>query len=62
MPSALGPDGQRATIAKLIHDELEAECKSVDLYRQQGSHQIDLLRQQQTAATESKYTRRLESL
>ena len=43
--SALGPDGQHATIAKFIQNELEVEREKVILLRQQGSQQTELLRE-----------------
>ena len=62
MLSALGRDGQHATIAKFIQNELDAERGKVALLHQQGSQQFDLLRQQRAAATGSTHTRRSESL
>ena len=56
MLSALGPDGQHATIAKFIQNELDAERGKVALLHQQGSQQTELLRQQQAAATGSTRT------
>ena len=67
--SALGPDGQHATIAKFIQNELDAEREKVTLPHQQGSQhtellrehsaqQFELLRQQRATATGSTYTRR----
>ena len=44
--SALGPDGQHATIAKFIQNELDAEREKVALLHQQGSQQTELLREQ----------------
>ena len=66
---ALGPNGQHATIAKLIQNELDVERGKVTLLHQQGSkhtellrehsaQQLELLRQQQATATGSTYTRR----
>ena len=66
MLSALGPDGQHATIAKFIQNELDAERDKVALLHQQGSQQtellrehsaqqFELLRQQQATATGSTY-------
>ena len=43
--SALGPDGQHATIAKFIQNELDAERGKVILLHQQGSQQTELLRE-----------------
>ena len=43
--SALGPDGQHATIAKFIQNELDAEQEKVTLLHQQGSQQTELLRE-----------------
>ena len=60
--SALGPDGQHATIAKFIQNELEVEREKVILLHQQGSQQTELLRQQQATATGSTYTRQPETL
>ena len=71
MLSALGPDGQHASIAKFIQNELHAERKRVSLLHQQGSQQTDLLReqsaqqfkllrQQQDHATGSTHSRRPE--
>ena len=71
--SALGPDGQHATTAKFIQNELDAEREKVILLHQQGSQQTELLRehsaqqfelvrQQQATATGSTYTRRPETL
>ena len=62
--SALGPDGQHATIAKFIQNELDVEREKVTLLHQKGSQQtellrehsaqqFELLRQQQDTATES---------
>ena len=73
MLSALGPDGQHATIAKFIQNELDAERGKVALLHQQGSQQtellreqsdqqFELLRQQQAAATGSTHSRRPDSL
>ena len=73
MLSALGPDGQHATVAKFIQNELDAERGNVALPHQQGSQQtellreqsaqqFELLRQQQATATGSKHSRRPESL
>uniref|UniRef100_M4BA58 Uncharacterized protein n=1 Tax=Hyaloperonospora arabidopsidis (strain Emoy2) TaxID=559515 RepID=M4BA58_HYAAE len=53
MLSALDPDGQHATIAKFIQNELDAEREKRTLLNQQGSYQFELLRQQQAAATGS---------
>ena len=50
---ALGPDGQHATIAKFIQNELDAEREKVTLLHQQGSQQTELLRQRQATATGS---------
>ena len=43
--SALGPDGQHATIAKFIQNELDAEREKVTLLHQQDSQQTELLRE-----------------
>ena len=44
--SALGPDGQHATIAKFIQNELDAERENkVALLHQQGFQQTELLRE-----------------
>ena len=43
--SALGSDGQHATIAKFIQNELDAEREKVTLLHQQGSQQTELLRE-----------------
>ena len=42
---ALGPNGQHATIAKLIQNELDVEREKVTLLLQQGSQQTELLRE-----------------
>ena len=66
--SALGPDGQHATIAKFIQNEHDAEREKVTFLHQQGSQQtellgqhsaqqFELLRQQQATATGATYTR-----
>ena len=71
--SALWPDGQHATIAKFIQNELDAVREKVTLLHQQGSQQTELLRehsakqfellsQQQATSTGSTYTRRPETL
>ena len=60
--SALGPDGQHATIAKFIQNEFDVEREKVTLLHQQGSQQFELLRQQQTTATGSTFIRRPETL
>ena len=39
---ALGPDGQHATLAKFIQNELDAEWVKVTLLHQQGSQQTEL--------------------
>ena len=56
MLSALDPDGQYATTAKFIQNELDAERGKVALLRRQGSQQKELLRQQKAAATGSTHT------
>ena len=43
--SALGPDGQHATIAKFIQNELNVDREKVTLFHQQGSQQTELLRE-----------------
>uniref|UniRef100_M4BUA2 Uncharacterized protein n=1 Tax=Hyaloperonospora arabidopsidis (strain Emoy2) TaxID=559515 RepID=M4BUA2_HYAAE len=69
MLSSLGPDGQHATIAKVIQNELDAEREKVTLpyqhcsqqtkpLREQSAQQFKLLRQQHAAATGSTHTRR----
>ena len=71
--SALGPDGQHATIANFIQNELDVEREKVTLLHQQGSQhtellrehsaqQFELLRQQQATATGSTCIRRPETL
>ena len=42
MLSALGPDGQHATIAKFIQNGFDAEPKKVALIHQQGSQQTEM--------------------
>ena len=73
MLPALGSDGQHATIAKSIQNELDAERVKVALLHEQGSQhtellkeqstqQFELLIQQQATASETTHTRRPESL
>ena len=57
MLSTLGPDGQHATIAKFVQNELDAERGKLALLHQQGSQQSGLLRQQKAAASGSTHTR-----
>uniref|UniRef100_A0AAV1TJH5 Retrotransposon gag domain-containing protein n=1 Tax=Peronospora matthiolae TaxID=2874970 RepID=A0AAV1TJH5_9STRA len=73
MLEALNRDAQRATIAKFIQNELDAEREKVallhqqgsqqaELLREQGAQQFELLRHQQAAAGGSMHSRRPETL
>ena len=63
MLSTLGPDEQRATIAKFIQNELDAvRGKVAFLTNKQGAQHFELLSWQQAAATGSTHTRRPELL